>query len=318
MNMVDAATLTSEEREKLVNEINSETERTSPEDNLIVVTQLPIIEQQLISIKESFMAAAERARELECTEETLKSVRETRANITKVFNALEAKRKEAKRAIMAPYDAFEDIYRSCVTDIYKPCDKELADKIHEVEDGLKAEKRKIADEYFSECCRAANIDFLTLDRVGLNIGLSTGKKVIRDKISAFVTKVAEELLLIDTYENSAEVLVEYKQSLNVAQAAMTVINRHKAMTMEQERLEAKRAKDSEKTAAAERVEEIAETLQPPVEETSELAPPIAAERSEQVYELTFTVRGTMAQLKALKAFLNNNGYDVRNGDGDSE
>ena len=71
-------------------------------------------------------------------------------------------------------------------------------------------------------------------------------------------------------------------------------------------------------AAAERVEEVAEAVQPPVEETSELAPPIAAEQSERVYELTFTVRGTMVQLKALKAFLNDNGYDVWNGDGDSE
>ena len=315
---VDAGTLTREEREKLVNEINTETERTSSEDNLIVVTQLPIIEQQLISIKERFTTEAGRARALECNEDTLKSVRETRANITKVFNALEAKRKEAKRAIMSPYDAFEEIYKSCVTDIYKPCDKELADKIHEVEDSLKAEKRKIAEEYFSEYCKAANIDFLTFDRVGLNIGLSTTKKAIRDKISAFVAKVAEELLLIDTYENSAEVLVEYKQSLNVAQAAMTVINRHKAMAAEQERLEIKRAKDAEMAAAAERVEEVAEAVQPPVEETSELAPPIAAEQSERVYELTFTVRGTMVQLKALKAFLNDNGYDVWNGDGDSE
>lgn len=316
--MVDAAILTPEERENLLNEINAETERTSPDDNLIVVTQLPIIEQQLVTIKEHFVAAAERAKALECTEDTLKSVRETRANITKVFNVLEAKRKEAKKAIMAPYDAFEEIYKSCVTDIYKPCDKELADKIHEVEDGLKAEKRRIAQDYFDEYCKAANIDFLTLDRVGLNIGLSTTKKAIRDKISAFVTKVAEELTLIDTYENSAEVLVEYKQSLNVAQAAMTVINRHKAMAAEQERLEAKRAKDLEMAAAADYVEKIAEEMQQPVEEMPELAPPAPIEDSEKVYELSFTVRGTMVQLKALKAFLNDNGYDVRNGDGDSE
>lgn len=87
------------------------------------------------------------------------------------------------------------------------------------------------------------------------------------------------------------------------------------MTVEQERFEAKRAKDAEMTAAAERVDEITETVHPPVEESPELAPPIAVERSEQVYELPFTVRGTTAQLKALKAFLNNNGYDVRNGDG---
>ena len=288
----------------------------SPDEAVIEVTQLPIIKQRLIAIKEQFEREIQAARELACTEDTLKAVKEIRARLTKAFNEMEELRKQVKKQILAPYEALEEVYKSCITDIYKPCDKELADKIHEVENGLKAQKRKIAEEYFDEFSRAANIDFLTLDRVlvcvGLNIGLSTTKKAIRDSISLFITKVSEELVLIDTQEHSAEVLVEYKQSLNVAQAITLVTNRHKAMTEEQARIDLRRVKEDERAAAVERIDEIMTEIQAPtVMDIPE------NEASEPVYELSFVVRGTLGQLKALKAFLTDNGYDVRNGGDDN-
>lgn len=317
MAVIEAENLTAEERAALVEEISVDIENAEGAE-LIRVTQLPIIKEQLLSIKEQFEREAQDARSLACTEETLKIVKERRASISKVFNALEEKRKQAKKAILAPYEAFEEVYKSCVTDIYKPCDKELADKIHEVEDSLKHEKREFALDYFDECCRAANLDFLTIDRVGLNIGLSTSKKSIRDKISEFVTKVSQELVLIDTQENSAEILVEYKQSLNVAQAITLVANRHKEMAKEQAQLEAKRVRDVERAAAIKKVEEAAAEMQAPTAEfIPETEPTMPVESPEDVYELSFIVRGTMAQLKALKAFLSDNGYDVRNGGDDN-
>lgn len=286
---------------------------------LIEVAQLPIIKEQLLTIKEQFQRETAEAMKMECTEETVKLVKERRAQISKVFNSLEAKRKEAKKAILAPYEAFEQVYKDCVTDIYKPCDKQLADKITEVEDGLKNEKRKMAVDYFNECCAAANIDFLKIERVGLNIGLTTTKKSIQTTISTFVTKVAEELVLIEAQENSAEVLIEYKQSLNVAAAIMAVKNRHKAMAEEQARLEARRVKNDERAAAEERIDEITAEMQAPtatyIPETETESP---AETSDEVFESSFVVRGTIEQLRALKAFLNDNGYDVRNGGGENE
>lgn len=315
--MVEAEKLTDAERAALVEEINAKTENAD-NSSLIEVTQLPIIKEQLLSIKEQFERETAEAKAMACTEETLKLVKERRAQITKVFNLLEDKRKQAKKAILAPYEAFEEIYRSCVTDIYKPCDKELADKIHDVEDGLKQEKRNMAFEYFNECCMAANIDFLTLDRVGLNIGLTTSKKSIQTTISAFVTKVSEELTLIEAQEDSAEVLIEYKQSLNVAAAIMAVKNRHKAMAEEQARLDERRARTEEQEIIINRVEEAeAEAQAAIVEAAHEMVFSTPVQAAEQVYELSFIVRGTLAQLRALKAFLSDNGYDVRNGGDDN-
>lgn len=281
-------------------------EQTQGEDGLIVVKQLPVIEEQLKAIKELFQQEAAAALSLECTEETLQTVKKKRAELTKIFSALEAKRKEAKKAILSPYEAFEQVYRECVTEVYAPCDKELAAKIHEVEDGLKAQKRASAEEYFTEYCASKQIDFLSFDRLGINITLTASKKALREQIKSAIDKVSEELLLIATQENPDEILVEYKASLNVAQAITLVSNRHKAIEDERRQKEAAQALAMEKAQAAAKVEEATETIQPPKAESIEETPPIP--QKPKVYKVAFSVIGTIEQIRALKQFLTEGEY----------
>lgn len=281
-------------------------EQTQGEDGLIVVKQLPVIEEQLKAIKELFQQEAAAALSLECTEETLQTVKKKRAELTKIFSALEAKRKEAKKAILSPYEAFEQVYRECVTEVYAPCDKELAAKIHEVEDGLKAQKRASAEEYFTEYCASKQIDFLSFDRLGISITLTASKKALREQIKSAIDKVSEELLLIATQENPDEILVEYKTSLNVAQAITLVSNRHKAIEDERRRKEAAQALAMEKAQAAAKVEEVTETIQPPKAESIEETPPIT--QKPKVYKVAFSVIGTIEQIRALKQFLTEGEY----------
>ena len=281
-------------------------EQTQGEDGLIVVKQLPVIEEQLKAIKELFQQEAAAALSLECTEETLQTVKKKRAELTKIFSALEAKRKEAKKAILSPYEAFEQVYRECVTEVYAPCDKELAAKIHEVEDGLKAQKRASAEEYFAEYCASKQIDFLSFDRLCINVTLTASKKALREQIKSAIDKVSEELLLIATQENPDEILVEYKASLNVAQAITLVSNRHKAIEDERRQKEAAQALAMEKAQAAAKVEEVTETIQPPKAESIEEAPTIP--QKPKVYKVAFSVIGTIEQIRALKQFLTEGEY----------
>lgn len=276
-------------------------EQPAPETNLIVVKQLPIIEEQLREIKQRFMVASEEALAMECTEETLQEVRKRRAEISKVFNALEEKRKEAKKAILAPYEAFEQVYRECVTEIYAPCDKQLATKIREVEDGLKAQKRAEAEDYFNEYCVSKQIDFLSFDRLGINITLNASKKSLREQVKAFLDKVADELLLIETQDNSSEILVEYKSSLNVAQAITLVSNRHKAIESEKRKKEDSRLLAEEKEKAVAKVEKAVEAVLPPKAETPDnnQLDRIAS----KMYQVSFTVTATIDKIRALKEFL---------------
>lgn len=281
-------------------------ETSSSEESLIVVKQLPIIEEQLLVIKERFSAEVEDALSLVCTEETLQTVKKKRTEITRIFNYLESKRKEAKKAILAPYEAFEKVYKECVTEIYSPCDKQLAEKIREVEEGLKLQKRAEAETYFNEYAAQKGIDFLTFDSIGLNITMSVSKKSLKEQAKAFVDKVAEELALIDTQEHKEEILVEYKSSLNVAQAITVVTNRHKAIEDERKKAEKLKVKkeDAEKTAST--VNDVLDSISAPTAEPEEKT--VIADEDKR-YSVSFKVIGTMEQIKALKDFLVKGEYE---------
>lgn len=67
-----AEEMTEQQRNETLNEINDTIEG---KNNLIVVTQLPIIQEQLAAIKAQFEEAAARAKELECTEENLSEIK---------------------------------------------------------------------------------------------------------------------------------------------------------------------------------------------------------------------------------------------------
>lgn len=280
--------------------------------SVIVVEQLPVIKQQLQAIKIRFAEETAKVQRLECTEETLKEIRAKRAELTKIFKALEEKRKAAKTAILAPYEEFEKVYKDCVTDIYKPCDDELANKIKAVEDELKTQKRNEAQIYFDEYAKSKGIDFVRLEQTGANITLTASKKSIHTQIKTFLDKVYDELGLIETQPYSAEILVEYKTTLNVAQAIKRVSDRHKAIEEEQRRREAVKAEIEMEKKTIKAVERAAEEFAlasgdalSPVEEISVEEIPVA----EKKYETSFTVRGTLAQLKEIKVFLAEGGYE---------
>ncbi len=279
-----------------------ETVEDIKDDGLIVVKQLPVIEEQLKAIKERFSVEAESALALACTNETLQTVKKKRAELTKVFNALETKRKEAKKAILAPYESFEKIYKECVTDIYTPCDKKLAEKIHDVEEGLKEQKRADAEAFYNEYCQSKQIDFVPYPRMGLNITLAISKKAIREQITAFIDKICDEVELIKVQEFPEEIFVEYKNSLNVAQSITTVANRHKAIEEERMLIAKNEEAKKERDKSANAVLEASEVLSPP-----KVEPEISEE--DKKYRVSFSVTGTMQQIKSLKEFLVKGEYE---------
>ena len=76
------------------------------ENNLIVVKQLPIIEDQLRQVKTSVDERVAQVLALACTEATYKDVKKARAELNKEFQDLEARRREVKKAILAFYNEY--------------------------------------------------------------------------------------------------------------------------------------------------------------------------------------------------------------------
>lgn len=271
---------------------------------IIEVKQLPIIVEQLQEVKAEVTAKVEQALSLVCTEDTVKDVKKVRSDLNKELKDYEERRKAVKKAIMTPYEQFETVYKDCISDTYKKADTELKGKIDSVENELKEKKRKEVWYYFEELCEANSLDFITFENANINVTLSASMKSLKDQARNFVFKIVDDLNLIDTQEHKDEILYEYKQSLNVSNAITTVANRYKAIEEAKAREEERKAREQAEAEAAAKVESVVEAVAPPTVES--IAPPVEEEKT---YTLKFTVRGTMPQLKALKEFLNNGGYD---------
>ena len=274
------------------------------QDNLIVVSQLPVITQHLNLVAEEIKQKTETAKSLVCTVDTLKAVKETRAELNKDFNSLEDMRKAVKTAVMAPYNEFEGIYKACVTDAFREADGVLKAKIAEVEDSLKSEKEEAVRAYFDEYKTVCNVQFLQLEDAKITITKSASLKSLKEDCKKFIEKAVSELnYIVKTYPvDATEMIFEYKHSLSLDYAIGAVNRRKTALKQEAEALKLAQSKQQEAEAHAAEVEQLAA----PTVSNSEMVE--AKPETEKVYELVFKVWGTKDQLKTLKKFLKDGGY----------
>lgn len=267
---------------------------------LIVVRQLPIIEQQLLSLKEKWEKAAADAEAMVCNEETIQSCKKARAELNKELDALEERRKSIKREIMEPYNRFVEIYEECVTGPGNRAFNTYSKKIMEVESEQKRRCEEGLRDYFAELCAVHHLDWLEYERAGIKIDMASAKAKVpgklRKQLVEFVVNVSNGVKWISTLENSDEIMVEFKRSLNLNEAVYIVKNRH--VQIEEER----HAQETRKAALQQEAESI--------RRVEALAPPVQVEKPKTV-KCTFTVRATMEQLKKLKEFLNMEGIEYQ-------
>ncbi len=259
-------------------------------DEIIVVKQLPVIIEKLEQVKAEVSEKVAFTTSLVCTEETVKEVKKARAELRKDFKSWEEKRKEVKNAVMSPYEQFEAVYKDCITDTYKTADNDLNSKIDSVESELKAKKQTEVKEYFDEYLLSKGIDFVTFEQANIGVTLSASLKSLKEQAKNFADRISDDLMLIQTQENKAEILVEYKNTLNVSQAITSVTARLRAIEEEkkhQEETETQSVKTTPPTIEAPKVEE----------------------PEEKKYTLSFKVTATKSKLIELKKFLNNGGYN---------
>lgn len=285
--------------------------------DLIVVKQLPQIEEHLKELSLEVEQKVENAKSLVCTEENVTTIKQIRASLNKEFKEVENQRKIVKEQILAPYMQFEEIYKMYILDKYKSADNDLKEKIDSTENELKNIKEQEIKDYFEEYKKANNIDFVIYSQARINVTLSASRKSLKEQAKQFIDKIVDDLKLIDTQEHKTEILVEYKQSLNVSQAITSVTNRFKAIEEEKKRQEelkrkqleeAQRRADESIRAQTEATRQALENFIPKTEETI-LQAPVIEEKQEEILTLRFAVRGTRTKLREVKQFLESGGYD---------
>lgn len=202
--------------------------------DLIIVKQLPQIEEHLKELSTEIDKKVENAKSLICTEENVKTIKQVRADLNKEFKEVEQQRKTVKEQVLKPYNDFETIYKQYISDKYKSADIDLKQKIDNVENELKEQKEQDVKDYFEEYKTANNIDFATYEQANINVTLSASMKSLKEQAKAFIDKIIDDLKLIEVQQNKEEILVEYKQTLNVSLAITTVMDRVKAIEKEKE------------------------------------------------------------------------------------
>lgn len=273
--------------------------------DLIIIKQLPQIEEHLKELSIEVEQKVENAKSLICTEENVKTIKEVRADLNKEFKEVEKQRKAVKEQVLAPYMQFEEVYKQYISDKYRSADNDLKQKVDSVESELKAKKEQEVKDYFEEYKTANNIDFITYEQAKINVTLSASMKSLKEQAKSFIDKIADDLNLIETQEHKAEILVEYKQTLNVSQAVTMVTNRFKAIE-EEKKIQEQKVVHIEMNKAHEITQKSYEQLESvfnkPLEQPKE-------EKTKEILTLKFTVRGTRTKLRELKQFLENGGYD---------
>lgn len=207
-------------------------------ENSIELVQKPIIKHQLEKIG-AFVK--KRIDDLDidnmvATEDTLKSIKKLLAELNKEFTTWEDGRKGIKKQVLSPYDEFETEYKIQIPGNYSPAIDKLKSKRDFVELKLKQIKKDGVVAYFNELCEASEIDFLKFENTGIEINLSTSVKAYQTKCNEFVKKVHDDIVLINSDEYAAEMMVEYKKTLNSSKAITDVRERKQKEKEEKARL----------------------------------------------------------------------------------
>lgn len=288
-------------------------------EQLIVVEQLPIITEQLHSIKDRAQADVADALSLACTEETLKVVKERRAELNRQRKDLDARRMAVKKQIMKPFEDFDAVYKECVTDVYGPADDQLKEKITDVEAGLKAAKEEKVVAYFQELAKAADVEWVQYQDIGIVVTQTASLKSLKTKVKEYIDRIAADVNCINTMDGAPEIMAEYKLCRNLAVSLNTVRQRKDRIAREEaerkQRLETQLREQEAESAVLDAAEE--ELMAPSVlgtedvEEAPDEQEEVQQESNARVMSAkfafmgrTFQVRGSLEQLRGLKAFVN--------------
>ena len=278
-----------------------------PENSLIVISQFPVIEEQLKALRDRWEAKAKEAASMVCTEETVQALKSIRAEMRKEFDEADRQRKAVKARYMEPWDKIEATFKECVKDSFTRADASLKASIAGYEDEIKARCEADLRAYFAELLTAERFDFLTFEDAmklgGLRINLSDAKKVtprqLQEGLALVVSKVALGIDQIAQMDDAPEIMAEYKTCFDVGKAVATVQKRKRDIAAEQEAAAARQAAQSVYAEAVAKVDAVA----PPVT----LEP---AREPETLYTITFTIKDvTRAQALRVRDYLKQEGID---------
>ena len=289
----------------------------SEEKALITIHQLPVIEQQLRQLKESWEQRARDAAAMVCTEDTVQGLKKIRADMRKEYTVADEQRKAAKKKYMEPWDAIEKLFKECVDNSFKQADDSLKNTINTFEGEIKAKCEQDLRAYYAELMTVEHLDFLSFEQAmqlgKISIGMTEAKRAtprkLMDSLGAVVSQVALGVEQIQKMDDAPAIMAEYKQCFDVGRAVSVVQERKRREAEEAAAAEARKAAQEAQAVAVAKVEAAA----PQMPAAAPVAAPVQQQRKspDDVFpEFTFTIYGaTRAQLIRVRDFLKQEGLN---------
>lgn len=285
---------------------------------LITIEQLPVVAERFSQMIGPVQERVNSILAMECNEETKGEVKKARADLNKFRKALSNAAKAKKNELFAPWNIVETEIKR-IDSICGEADTELQGKIGAIETAQKNEKKEEIQNYYNEKRKVLELDWLDYERMNLNIRLSDSLTALRKAVDQFTDKVSGDVTAILAMPDSAEIMSEYKQSLDLGYSVKAVNDRKERIKAEAARLEQLK---EEQQKAAEHAESVQKAAQSAEEHSAVLTQPevkqVPAETpqpEEQVstvciYTANIRVRGTMQQLRRLKQFIVDNNIEI--------
>lgn len=256
----------------------------------ISCVQPPVIIENLDNIKQSLQLLLMDISDLPRNDESLKYVKQIRANLTKELDKMETQRKAAKKKALEPYERAEAKYREYISGPYKDADAKLKAWVDDYQNELKQYCIDKLKEYFDELCQAYDIDFVSFDQMGIAVSMAMARQVEPQKamkqIYNQLRAVRDDMDMILKMDNAAEIMAEYRKNPILSQALTAIAQRQE----EQESMQTYVAEQKQ------RLQQVEEHKAAMLEAAPEAVP------AEECYTVRFMATGNIAALKALKAY----------------
>lgn len=266
-------------------------------------TALPkVIGFNFEELKAELTARLDYYNSLVVTEDTIKEGKAERAKLSKLREAVEAKRKEVKREYMAPYTDFESKVNELVAIIDAPI-AAIDGQLKAFDDLRREDKRAEIRKAYETIVPAEIQAIVPLERIfdskWLNATVKT--KAVEAELTTMVQQTEDDLQVLDMVEPefAAAVRARYMETLNIGAA-----------------LRYKQTLVAAAEAAKRRAEAMAAPAAAPAHEPEPVqeAPDIhvvepAQEEPAKLYRLCLEIHLTQYQANALKHFLEANNID---------
>lgn len=266
-------------------------------------TALPkVIGFNFEELKAELTARLDYYNSLVVTEDTIKEGKAERAKLSKLREAVEAKRKEVKRDYMAPYTDFESKVKELVTIIDAPI-AAIDGQLKAFDDLRREGKRAEIQKTYAALVPAEMQTILPLERIFDPKWLNATVKIkaVEAELSSMVQQTEDDLQVLDMVEPefAAAVRARYMETLSIGTAL-----RYKQTLVAAAEAAKRRAEAMAAPAAAP-----AQEPEPVQEAPSAPSEPEFVEEPVKLYRLRLEFRLTQDQASALKHFLEANNID---------